>query len=290
MDRKSIKVHTTGTQLEIIRYETGSVRGKCLAEFAFLDLRKIPWDAIKRQDFPGYELIKASHTRRVIKLALKPPGAAGTEPPVELYAKRMSVRRWRQRLASLFVPSKAYREWEYAHRLRASGIDTPLPVIVAEEKEGLWLRASYIVLIALKGKKSVKALLKEKNRGSTAQNRLLKSSAQFIALLHSKGIYHDDLSSDHIFLPDSEETTSLDTVSIIDLDNARLLRHPPGQWKRAKNVFQFLRSLRSVLSQSQRLRFLIWYFQSAKIKRSRWRLFTYAINLIARLKGNPPLF
>ncbi|MCD6384782.1 hypothetical protein J7M23_03300 [Candidatus Sumerlaeota bacterium] len=273
------------TQAQIISYRAGNLRGECLAEFSFLDLTKIPWDAIKRQEFPGYELIKSSHTRRVIKVTTTPPGRA---QPIELYAKRMRIRRWRQRIASLLVSSKARREWEYGHQLRASGIDTPLPVIVAEEKKGMWLQASYLVLTAVKGKMPFNTLLKEKCR-NTERNRLLKNSAQFIALLHSKGLYHDDLSSEHIFFPYSEDAISLDAITIIDLDNARLFRHPVRQWKRAKNVFQFLRSL-SMLSRTQRMRFLIWYLQSAKIKRNRWHFFIYMVNFISKLKGKASLF
>ena len=271
--------------IDALEYACEGLRGKCLAGFQALDLTKIPWDRIKRERVPGFELIKSSHTRRVIKMSFTPEGES---KPALLFAKRMRVRRLRQQLGSLFAVSKGKREWILGHRVRSRGIDTPLPVLFAEERRGSRLKASYVVLVSVEGQQSVHDLLSQTHTSSRKSNLMMRS-AQFLATLHQKGIYHDDFSCDHLFMPDSSGVTAPEQPALIDLDNAAVCPSPPGTWKRAKNVFQFLRSAPPI-SFFQKIRFLISYLRVAGIKRSRWRRYPALVNIIARLKKESPVF
>ena len=142
-----IKNNTT-----IIRdYISGSLRGLCVEGYETLDLFKIPWDEIKKKQFPGYELVKASHTRRVIKMQFSP---GGTGDLVTLYLKRMRVRKLRRAVGCLFTDSKGCGEWNLGYRVRKHNILTPLPVIYAERRAYGILRESYVALTALEGKVS----------------------------------------------------------------------------------------------------------------------------------------
>lgn len=269
----------------IIDYVQGNLRGKCLREFAALDLRKIPWDELKKHPIPGYELIKSSHTRRVIKFEFTPPGA---EKPIPLYAKRMKIRRWRQILGSLFRETKAEREWHLGNELRSMGFDTPLAVIYAEEKSGLCFKASYIVLSEVREKFPASSLLKD-IRTSSGRKNLLKILAQYLAKMHQQGFYHDDCNSKHFFLSVPNQNPERAAVAIIDLDNARLSGTPLGCWWRAKNIFQFLRSISS-LTHREKLRFIIHYLYAGQIEHSAWRKFIKLANVIAFLKGASRIF
>lgn len=270
---------------KIVDYVVNGIRGKCISPYCNLDIRRIPWDRIKRENIAGFELVKSSHTRRVIKMTFTPEGAL---EPVNLYAKRMRIRRGRQRIGSLFARSKGRREWRMGHRIRAVGIDTPLPVLYAEERKGLWLRASYVVLTAAEGKCSALALL-NKIESAGVRAKILKTSAQFMALVHQKGIYHDDFSSEHIFLPEEGNAYTPEQGTLIDLDNSTLSHTPPGMWKRSKNLFQFLRSVPS-LTRREKLRFLVGYYKAGAIKQSAIRRYIFMINVIARIKGEAKIF
>lgn len=262
----------------IIDYIKGNLRGKCLATYSSLDLREFPWNSLKDHPVSGFELIKASYTRRVIKFNFTP---AGEQKSITLFAKQMRIRRLRQVLSSLLRKSKAHREWELGFKLLALGFDTPLPVIYAEEKTGWRLKASYIVLTGVTGKQPATILIKNSN--STRRKQLLKILALYLAKLHQQGVYHDDCSGAHLYLPPTDSDLTIDSVTVIDLDNACIFNKPPGLWKRAKNVFQLLRSIPS-LNHSEKLRFFIHYCKSARIYKKLWQAFIKLVNIIAMLK------
>ncbi len=262
----------------IIEYIKGNLRGKCLANYSSLDLRDLPWNSLKHHPVTGFELIKSSYTRRVIKLDFTP---AGKQKSVTLFAKQMRIRRLRQVLSSLLRKSKAHREWELGYQLLTLGFDTPQPVIYAEEKTGWRLKASYTVLTGVIEKQPATTLIKHSHPNKRRQ--LLKVLALYLAKLHQHGVYHDDCSGAHLYLPPADTELTIDSVTVIDLDNARIFNNSPGLWKRAKNVFQLLRSIPS-LNRYEKLRFFIHYCRSAQIKKKRWHAFIKLVNIIAILK------
>ncbi|MCX7765379.1 MAG: hypothetical protein N2246_01550 [Candidatus Sumerlaeia bacterium] len=249
-----------------------------MSTYAVLDLRELPWNSIKYHPVAGFELIKATYTRRVIKFDFTP---AGEEKPITLFAKQMRIRRWRQVLSSLLRKSKAHREWELGYKLLSLGFDTPQPVIYAEEKAGWHLKASYIVLIGVMGKQPADVLIKQSN--TIKRRQFLKVLALYLAKLHQQGVYHDDFSGAHLYLPPIDTGLTINSVTVIDLDNARVYGNSVRQWNRAKNVFQFLRSI-PALTRAEKLRFLVHYFQNARINKTRWHRFIKLVNIISMLK------
>lgn len=268
-----------------VEYKFGDLRGQCLTEFANLDLTNIPWNHIKYKTCPGYEMIKSSHTRRVIRFSFIPENSVRE---VVLYAKRMRIRSLKRTFASFLVSSKARREWILGHKLRAMNILTPLPVIYAERHKGLALQESYLVTTAMENMCSLhERYLKVSN--DALQQSLLNAGAEFMALLHFRGIYHDDFSTEHIFVSLEDAAVRSNAYGIIDLDNARIYSRPVSRWKRAMNIFQFLRSIRE-LSLEQRHTFVNSYFLAAGIEKPASQRYLKLVNLIVRLKKEEPIF
>ena len=285
-DRIAIILNNDALQsIPSIEYTFGDVHGECMADYASLDLRNIPWNDIKYKNCPGYEIIKSSHTRRVIRFTFMPKNSI---PEVVLYAKRMRIRSLKRTFGSIFVSSKACREWILGHKLRAMNIITPLPVIYAERHKGLALQESFLVVTAIEDMCSLYERY-QKCPDDALKQRLLCAGAAFLASLHSHGIYHDDFCTEHIFVPLADTAIRNDAFGIIDLDNARIYSRPVPIWKRAMNVFQFLRSIR-MLSLEQRHTFIYDYFQAAAMGKQASRICLKLVNLIARLKKEEPIF
>ena len=250
-----------------VPYRRGALRGVCLEGYQGLDLVAIPWDQLRHRSDPNHELAKASRTRRVVRLEYAPDGQA----PRGVYVKRVLVRSWRKRLGCLFVPSKARHEWRAGHRLQALGFATPQPVLFAERWAGLWLRANYLATEELDGAASLRQALEG---AATRDERrvLLGGLARWLWEVHAQGFYHDDCSTQHVFVgapaepgrngvvgwavslststaeaagvgQESRQPNRLSHFWFIDLDNCRFHWRAVPWHRRVKNLFQLLRSI-----------------------------------------------
>jgi tRNA A-37 threonylcarbamoyl transferase component Bud32 len=265
------------TAEEIVKFRDGELIGECLADYADLPLREIPWDTIKRRPDPRYRLVKASHTRRVVSFSFR--NKTGVEEIV--FAKRCRVRGLRKRIAQLFISSKAKREWRIARLVLAHGVPTALPLLYAESRRGLWLTESYIVTRGLAG--FVSAFHRLKEIPYAAQKKLLKCLGEFIRAQHDAGFYHDDCSMQHIFVKVDSGKNDAPQFSIIDLDNAKWL-HYVSLYRRLKNLFQLLRSFpEGEFRERGKVVLFNAYFSSAKDQRRKRRLICF-MRFIAWLK------
>jgi len=280
----STRVCNTSTQSRAVPYQDGELRGICLADYAHLRLRQIPWNTLKSQPQDQYAVVKSSNTRLVVSFDFQ--NAAGISE--RLYAKRCRVRNFKKALGSLFVSSKAKREWKLGHQLLAASIPTAVPLIYAERRAGALLKEHYLVTRHVAGTTSLYDLLQE-IRSAREKRDLVSSLAEFLGGLHHRGFYHDDFSSHHILISSSTDVRPEFRFSIIDLDHCRIGRRISARQRR-KNFFQLFRSLPfSALGKKDRVRFLRLYFgpdlSERMLRRLLWR-----INRIAKRKGEPKCF
>jgi hypothetical protein len=265
------------TAEKIVEFRDRDLSGKCLADYADLPLREIPWDTIKRRPDPRYRLIKSSHTRRVVSFSFR------NKTAVEeiVFAKRCRVRGLRKRVAQLFASSKAKGEWRSARLALARGLPTALPLLYAERRRGVWVTESYIVTRGLSG--FVSAFHRLQQIPYAAQKTLLKRLAQFIRAQHDAGFYHDDCSMRHVFVRLDSSEMSASQFSLIDLDNAKWL-HYVSLYRRLKNLFQLLRSFpKGELRERGKVVLFNAYFSSTKDRRRKRRLICF-MRFIAWLK------
>ena len=246
---------------EFAAYRCGRLRGICVRGYEAFDLTAIPWDEIRAGSDTNHRLAKSSRTRCVVRLEFAPPG----QPPRGVYAKRVLPRDLRKRLGRLFVPSKARHEWDAGYRLPAMGLATARPVICAELWQGPWLRADYLVTEEIADARPLRAEI-EYLRSADQRRELLSQFAEWLWQVHRRGFYHDDCSTQHVFLGPASHSSpkSRRRFAFIDLDNCCFHRTTVPWSRRAKNLFQLLRSLPArCASRTDRLHFVCSYLDAS---------------------------
>jgi hypothetical protein len=265
-----------------VDYRCGQLRGVCLDGFEGFDLAAIPWDEIKVRPDLAHQLAKTSRTRRVVRVEFAPPraGARG------FFVKRVLIRSWRKRLGCLVAASKAKQEWEAGFRLLSLGFATPRPVIFAEHWRGPWLAANYIATEEIRGAVALRHEIERVRGDGQGRRRLFEQLAHWLWGAHRSGFYHDDCSTQHIFVarpPDGaaergerrDPTVKEGSAGVapaegerlfwfIDLDNCRFYGKPIPWRRRVKNLFQLLRSIPPRwATRTDRLRFIRAYLEAA---------------------------
>lgn len=123
---------------------------------------------------------------------------------------------------TFFRPGKAKRAYEYALRLRAMGIETPVPVAYVEMKRGGLLYHSYFVSENCPYPRMMREFDYD---GITGREDILKAFAAFTADLHEKGVLHLDYSSGNILF-DKRADGSI-AFSILDLNRMKFVTMTP---------------------------------------------------------------
>ncbi len=237
---------------KVIPFSQGGLNGLCHEGMENFDLAAVPFDRLaRREKIPGFELIKSTRSRCTIRMEFKQPDGQIRR----LYVKRYRTWRFLRKIAYLFIPSKAMLEWRLGHDLVHRGIMSPPPLLVAEERAGLFIRNNFLITCGIEPYQSVYSLIQTIHE-HTERRRFIAALAHYIHRVHDAGFYHDDMSSEHIFAFIEENKTDF---ALIDLDNGRVFRKV-SQRRRIKNLFQILRSLdERQLDNQHRLFFLQEY-------------------------------
>lgn len=241
-------------KFNIIDYTDKDLIGKAIDTFKNIKISEIPFDGLRQADNPLYTLVKATHTRSVAKFTNT------SNNNVILYAKRHKARNWLKIIVTLFRKTKSRREWEIGFKLIERDIVTALPIIYAEKKIGPFVKEDFLVLKGIDKAVDVKNALLQCS--SYQQKRdFTRQLAAYFRYIHHTGFYHDDCSSEHILV--EKGAVQFDSnFYLIDLDNSKLLRTVPFE-KRAKNIFQFFRSInKKIFSNSLRVLFLKEYISN----------------------------
>jgi tRNA A-37 threonylcarbamoyl transferase component Bud32 len=115
-----------------------------------------------------------------------------------------------------FRDSKACRSYKYALHLLESGIGTPTPIGFYEQKCVFLFTKSYYACLQSECKYQFTDLIADIHFPD--RNDILKAIGRFTALLHEKGIRHQDYSAGNILFQVKEDTID---IEIIDLNRIR---------------------------------------------------------------------
>jgi hypothetical protein len=146
--------------------------------------------------------IKTLHWGRNYLYLARCDTAAGAQ---EVVVKQFRNRRWRDRLRRRLGGSKAAKSWRIAHALRAAGIATPEPLILADSVSPAG--PSFYVCRFLAAGLEARYLLRAANAGRETElfpdidlPAFLRQLGGFIRRLHDAGFWHRDLSSGNVLL------------------------------------------------------------------------------------------
>jgi tRNA A-37 threonylcarbamoyl transferase component Bud32 len=191
------------------------------------------WDDLEELDTEVEEIIKASRSRKVVKLAAGHFGA-----PVEVYVKRYNHRSLLRMVLRTGRRTRGREEFDLGWKLIEKGIRTPRPVWLAEKKGAV----SQYSLLATEALPHAESAVGRWLRCESEKQRkeLLVALGQFTGRMHDAGFYHDDFKAQHLLIfPD--RPSSAKEFFVIDLLGGSF---PAvlSPLRRAKNLYQILRS------------------------------------------------
>lgn len=139
---------------------------------------------------------------------------------VRLVVKSFARISWLNRVAyGLLRPSKAVRAYQYAQRLLAMGIDTPVPVAAIDVREGGVLRHSFFVSLY-----SEYESLDVLNRyPAQPLEPLLDALTDYLLKVHDCGVLHGDLNASNILYRKVDEEYYL--FQLIDINRLSFKRN-----------------------------------------------------------------
>ena len=123
---------------------------------------------------------------------------------------------------TFFRASKAKRSYKYAFRLLENNILTPEPIAYIEHKRWGLLCKSYYISIYERDTSHVRQVMS----GETYDENLIRAVAKLTAEMHSKGIFHRDISPGNILFRIKENQY---TFFVIDINRMEFRKSIPEE-------------------------------------------------------------
>jgi tRNA A-37 threonylcarbamoyl transferase component Bud32 len=261
-----------------LKFDQKGYHVRALAPFKKFRGLDIPWDHPIELEESTERIVKASRSRKVIKLA-----AGHFAAPVEVYVKRYNFRTWYRWLLRAGRKTRAREEFDLGWTLMQKGIRTPRPVWLAEASGAV----SQYSLLATEALPDVESAVQRWMRCEEEPERheLLVALGRFVGMIHDAGFHHDDFKAAHVLIFPHRPSLPQEFF-LIDLLGGSF---PPilTSLRRAKNLYQIIRSFMPKrhdlgFTQEHRDVFLLAYSGGAAqdaLDWSRW------VNRVGRLKG-----
>jgi tRNA A-37 threonylcarbamoyl transferase component Bud32 len=163
------------------------------------------------------QVIKDSAKRQVFYLKT---------PRGEFFLKRSNLVRTKDRVRHFILPRRRWAEWRNLHRLRAAQIEAAAPVL---KGEGTFFSTKFFFLLT-------------RRVGGTHfecdSELVARKLGQYVALLHSRGVYHADLHPKNLIVSNEGQ------ISLIDVQEVYFLFRMPRRL-RLHNMGKLFFNLRS---------------------------------------------
>ena len=111
---------------------------------------------------------------------------------------------------TFFRPSKAKRAYEYALKLIEIGIESPEPIAYIEQYKYGLLTHSYFISVFEKDYSDIRDLMD----GLITDDELLKELSFYISDIHSKGVFHLDMSPGNILYNKIDDKLNFKLIDI----------------------------------------------------------------------------
>lgn len=163
-------------------------------------------------------------------------------------------------VGNLLYPSQAKRSWVAARQFIDMGLPTPMPLGYLEKRRiGVLLSSIFVT-------EYIREAMKLRDIYAGLYNRedkkaLIINLARFVAMLHSKGIFHGDLKASNILA--RRDGTGKIHFYITDLASLKF-KHTLSAGEIARDIACLNTSFGNELPIKERLRFLFHYYRSIK--------------------------
>jgi len=208
-----------------------------------------------------YKLIKETKVRSVISI----PGPDISDDGI--YIKYFKRKGYSDYVKYLFTPTRTRTEWKVANRLLSKGINTALPLAIAEKRSWSLLDSSMLITKAVSRSEPLMEFCQTTFSGILSgeklfeKKKLLNELAGFIRKIHEKGFFHKDLHAGNILIKFNNDYFSPVkdySFYLMDLHRVKILKGLSSR-KRLHNLAQIFNSLSSILTKSDRLSFVKSY-------------------------------
>ncbi len=184
----------------------------------------------------------------------------------ELYVKKYWYPNFRDRWSGMyrgtfFGASKVRREFENLARLRAWGLDAPVPVAYGEERLGGWLHRSFLISEGIHDPLSLDLFIRDRLPALPASERrqlrreLIERLADYTRRMHEHRFVHHDFFWRNILL----SGRSLARFFLIDSHKGRCWKPWMEQRCRAKDLATLDAPAPSFFRRTERLGFFLYY-------------------------------
>ena len=208
-----------------------------------------------------YKLIKETKVRTVISI----PGSDISDGGI--YIKYFKRKGYSDYVKYLFLPTRTRTEWKVAGELLSKGINTALPLAIAEKRTWSLLDSSMLVTKTVPRSEPLMEYCQTTFNGILSgeklaeKKKLLNDLAGFVRNIHEKGFFHNDLHTGNILIKFNNDYFSPVkdyTLYLMDLHHVKILKQLSKR-KRLHNLAQLFNSLSSMLTRSDKLGFVKSY-------------------------------
>ncbi len=129
-----------------------------------------------------------------------------------LVVKRYNLKNWRHRLSRCWRPTRAWNSWVNAHMLGFSGILTPKPIAMIEERQGPFRGRGFFIAEACEAPDLLQIISElEENPDTSNLDNLIQQISELFRSLWMSRIVHGDMKATNLLVTDKG-------ISVIDLD------------------------------------------------------------------------
>jgi len=174
-------------------------------------------------------------------------------PQGNLFVKQYRYRKTiSDRIGKLFHKSKAHRAWKSAWRLIHLHIKTAPPVMVALSPRGSFIAHKYLSKVI-----SIETAIKN-SKTDCQRKKLLRQTANELALLHDRGAEHGDLKASNILVTNFADIKQ--QIMLTDIDAVKFYSNIPFN-RRIRDLSRFYAALFPFVSSYEIRYFLRIYFK-----------------------------
>jgi len=150
---------------------------------------------------------------------------------LSFYLKHYRLSNFRARIAQLFRPAKAQKEFDRALQVADRDVATAAPLGLGEGQAGPFSGESFLITRSLEETESVSLFIQktlpmfELGRATRVRQRLAVALGKFVAHLHNGGVIHRDLHADNILVQlGADDRPQLFLIDLHDVNFGKPLR------------------------------------------------------------------
>ena len=240
---------------------------RCLKESSeFMIQQERGMDYFRRRDFSIERLKRAMEQHRglvrenpfsLIKNSPKVVVSILNDEGEKICLKQFCYPGFWDRMKEQFRRSKGLKSWIAANGMRARGLPSLRPLALAEKKNWLGLKESFLFMEVMPKDLEMDRYILKGFDSLNKKRLFIKTFAQWLGGLHKMNLYHMDMKTCNILVSERGETWDFHLLDFEDI----LMETKVSQKKLFRNLLQLNTSTPKVMTKQDRFRFFKAYLR-----------------------------